>query len=104
MGSVGGGQSRVDSEQFSLAIRGASKLSQAHRRPRSEATRGRMAYQAGSRESVNGGQGEKFRRVDGVEDVLKREVLSTYAVAWCNGSLRGTELMAELKKEGITGR
>ncbi|KAK8685473.1 hypothetical protein V6N13_041474 [Hibiscus sabdariffa] len=62
-----------------------------------------MAHQAGSRESVNGEQGEKFRWVDGVEDVLKREVLSTCAVAWCKGSLRGTELLAELKREGFTG-
>ncbi|KAK8697502.1 hypothetical protein V6N13_113647 [Hibiscus sabdariffa] len=87
----------------SSGLRGAIKLSQSHRRPRSEATRGRTAHQAGSRESVNGEQGEKFRQVDGVEDVLKREVLSTCAVAWCKGSLRGTELLAELKREGFTG-
>ncbi|KAL4291546.1 hypothetical protein GQ457_14G018580 [Hibiscus cannabinus] len=55
----------------SLAIRGAVKT----------------AHQAGSRESVNGEQGVKFRWVDGVEDVLKRNVLSTCAIAWCKGSL-----------------
>ncbi|KAL4308766.1 hypothetical protein GQ457_01G017430 [Hibiscus cannabinus] len=37
-----------------------------------------------------------------MEDVLKREVLSTCAVVWCKGSLRGTELLAELKREGFT--
>ncbi|KAK8663202.1 hypothetical protein V6N13_025081 [Hibiscus sabdariffa] len=62
-----------------------------------------MDHQAGSRESVNGEQGEEYRRVDGMEDVLKREVLTTCAVAWCKGSLRGTELLATLKREGFIG-
>ncbi|KAK8637511.1 hypothetical protein V6N13_064930 [Hibiscus sabdariffa] len=62
-----------------------------------------MDHQAGSRESVNGEQGEEYQRVDGMEDVLKREVLTTCAVAWCKGSLRGTELLAALKREGFTG-
>ncbi|KAK8689957.1 hypothetical protein V6N13_088663 [Hibiscus sabdariffa] len=62
-----------------------------------------MDHQAGSRESVNGEQGEEYRRVDGMEDVLKREVLTTCAVAWCKGSLHGTGLLATLKREGFTG-
>ncbi|KAL4335009.1 hypothetical protein GQ457_07G010330 [Hibiscus cannabinus] len=87
----------------SLAIRGANKVSQTHRRSRSTATRGGMDHHAGSRESVNGEHGEKYRQVDGMEDVLKREVLTTCAVAWCKGSLRGMELLAALKREGFTG-
>ncbi|KAK8656375.1 hypothetical protein V6N13_098328 [Hibiscus sabdariffa] len=83
--------------------RGANKVSQKHRRSRSAATRGGIDHQAGSRESVNGEQEEEYRRVDGMEDVLKREVLTTCAVAWCKGSLRGTELLATLKREGFTG-
>ncbi|KAL4386790.1 hypothetical protein GQ457_09G019190 [Hibiscus cannabinus] len=87
----------------SLAIRGANKVSPTHRRSRSAATRGGMDHQAGSRESVNGEHGEEYRRVDGIEDVLKKEVLTTCAVAWCKGSLRGMELLADLKREGFTG-
>ncbi|KAL4283907.1 hypothetical protein GQ457_16G022410 [Hibiscus cannabinus] len=86
----------------SLAIRGANKVSPTHRRSRSTATRGGMDHQVGSRESVNGEHGEEYRRVDGMEDVLKREVLTTCAVAWCKGSLRGMELLADLKREGFT--
>ncbi|KAL4333815.1 hypothetical protein GQ457_07G003280 [Hibiscus cannabinus] len=87
----------------SLAIRGANKVSPTHRRSRSATTRGGMDHQAGSRESVNGEHGEEYRRVDGMEDVLKREVLTTCAVAWCKGSLRGMELLVDLKREGFTG-
>ncbi|KAL4319583.1 hypothetical protein GQ457_18G006290 [Hibiscus cannabinus] len=95
----------IDGARFSvsLAIRGANKVSPTHRRSRSAATLGGMDHQAGSRESVNGEYGEEYRWVDGREDVLKREVLTTCAVAWCKGSLRGMELLADLKREGFTG-
>ncbi|KAL4388647.1 hypothetical protein GQ457_09G025200 [Hibiscus cannabinus] len=85
------------------ADRGANKVSRTHRRSRSAATRCGMDHHAGSRESVNGEHGEEYRRVDGMEDVLKREVLTTCAVAWCKGSLCGMELLAALKREGFTG-
>ncbi|KAK8595442.1 hypothetical protein V6N13_016811 [Hibiscus sabdariffa] len=62
-----------------------------------------MDHHAGSRESVNGEHGDEYRRVDGMEDVLKRDVLTTCAVVWCKGSLRGMELLAVLKREGFTG-
>ncbi|KAK8675728.1 hypothetical protein V6N13_033792 [Hibiscus sabdariffa] len=61
-----------------------------------------MDRHAGSKESVNGEQGDEYRRVDGMEDVLKRDVLTTCAIAWCKGSLRGMELLAVLKREGCT--
>ncbi|KAL4323805.1 hypothetical protein GQ457_11G024350 [Hibiscus cannabinus] len=85
----------------SLAIRGANKVSPTHRRSRSAATWGGMDHQAGLRESLNGEHGEEYRRVDGMEDVLKREVLTTCVVAWCKGSLRGMELLADLKRKGF---
>ncbi|KAK8590340.1 hypothetical protein V6N13_057233 [Hibiscus sabdariffa] len=57
----------------------------------------------GSNHSVSGGHGGVSRRVTGVLDGSKKEVLETCAVAWCKGQLRGEALVKELRRAGFTG-
>ncbi|KAK8681341.1 hypothetical protein V6N13_053745 [Hibiscus sabdariffa] len=57
----------------------------------------------GSNHSVSGGQGGVYRRVKGVLDGSKSEVLETCAVAWSKGRLRGETLVKELQQAGFTG-
>ncbi|KAL4361103.1 hypothetical protein GQ457_04G021180 [Hibiscus cannabinus] len=57
----------------------------------------------GSNHSVSGGHGGVYRRVTGVLDGSKKEVLETCAVAWCKGRLRGEALVTELRRAGFTG-
>ncbi|KAK8578523.1 hypothetical protein V6N13_100359 [Hibiscus sabdariffa] len=56
----------------------------------------------GSNHSVWRGQGGVYRRVTGVLDGSKSEVLETCAVAWCKGRLRGEALVKELQQAGFT--
>ncbi|KAL4333280.1 hypothetical protein GQ457_07G008010 [Hibiscus cannabinus] len=58
---------------------------------------------AGSNHFVSGGHGGVYRRVTGVLDGSKKEVLETCAVAWCKGRLRGEALVTELRRVGFTG-
>ncbi|KAK8697824.1 hypothetical protein V6N13_113959 [Hibiscus sabdariffa] len=64
-------------------------------RRRSERTS--RVQRQGSNHSVSGGQGGVYRRVKGVLDGSKSEVLETCAVAWCKGRLRGEALVKELQ-------
>ncbi|KAK8661557.1 hypothetical protein V6N13_091156 [Hibiscus sabdariffa] len=57
----------------------------------------------GSNHSVSGGPGGVSRRVIGVLDESKKEVLETCVVAWCKGRLRGEALVKELRRAGFTG-
>ncbi|KAL4378329.1 hypothetical protein GQ457_02G029540 [Hibiscus cannabinus] len=50
-----------------------------------------------------GGHGGVYRRVTGVLDGSKKEVLETCVVAWCKGRLRGEALVTELQRAGFTG-
>ncbi|KAL4353484.1 hypothetical protein GQ457_06G014730 [Hibiscus cannabinus] len=56
-----------------------------------------------SNHSVSGGHGGVYRRVTGVLDGSKKEVLETCVVAWCKERLRGEALVTELRRAGFTG-
>ncbi|KAL4378069.1 hypothetical protein GQ457_02G028390 [Hibiscus cannabinus] len=57
----------------------------------------------GSNHSVSRGHGGVYRRVTGVLDGSKKEVLETCVVAWCKGRLRGEALVTKLRRAGFTG-
>ncbi|KAK8612560.1 hypothetical protein V6N13_092672 [Hibiscus sabdariffa] len=59
--------------------------------------------QDASKESVTGGRRSTYRKVTGVVDEAKWEVLNACAVAWSKGSLRGATLVVELKHAGFFG-
>ncbi|KAK8697840.1 hypothetical protein V6N13_113975 [Hibiscus sabdariffa] len=69
-----------------------------HERTRDICERTSRDQRQGSNHSVLGGQDEVFRRVKGVLDGSKSEVLETCAVAWCKGRLRGEALVKELQQ------
>ncbi|KAK8686053.1 hypothetical protein V6N13_125080 [Hibiscus sabdariffa] len=58
-----------------------------------ESNRGYTTQQMGSRESMNGDQGSLIRKVEGVVDEAKREVLKMCAIAWCKGSLQEVDVV-----------
>ncbi|KAK8571376.1 hypothetical protein V6N13_103502 [Hibiscus sabdariffa] len=57
----------------------------------------------GSIQSITGGRREPYRRVMGILDEAKGEVLASCAVAWCKESLRGATLVNELHQAGLKG-
>ncbi|KAK8625966.1 hypothetical protein V6N13_133623 [Hibiscus sabdariffa] len=59
--------------------------------------------QQGSNQSTTGSRIWVFRRVMGVQDEAKGELLESCVVAWCKGSLRGEALATKLHMTGFKG-